>query len=83
MVGCWVTWWRLLDSIVGSVGLHGKSVRLHGRVLGYMVGSGELHDGDCWITLKSFINEDDIEWALLAELEVPKWQCVYASLTCY
>ncbi len=45
MVGCWVTWWVLFDSIVGSVGLHGGDCWvtwwgvLHyiGGVLGYMV----------------------------------------------
>ncbi len=52
MVGCWVTWWGLLDCIVGSLGLHvgvlgymvgggvlvtWLSVGLHGRVLSYMV----------------------------------------------
>ncbi len=30
--------------------LHGGSVGLYDRVLGYMVESVELHGGDCWVT---------------------------------
>ncbi len=54
MMGCWVIWWGLLDSTVGSVGLYGGVlstmvgiVGLHcGRVLGYIVG--------CWVTWWGF-----------------------------
>ncbi len=48
---CWITWWRVLGYMFGSVGLYvgmlgvnAGGVGLHGRVLGYMVGSVGLND---------------------------------------